>query len=256
MLLLTVIMISIWPAPAEYPSLGREEVHIWAVPLVATIPQLTSRAAILSSEERHRADQFRLDAPRQRFVITRAALRILLGRYLGLTPADVAIAVDANNKPQLADGQNASDLRFNVAHSDNLALIAVSHGSEIGVDVERLRLVRHAEHIARRYFHSVEIEVIAAAAPGARDAAFMRCWTGKEAVLKAIGTGITGSLADFEVSLDDGKESGTLIDVSKISHGQFARCWVRRLDVGDEYAAAVAVVGSDRNVRCMAIPAQ
>jgi len=240
-----------WPAPAEHPLLGPEEAHIWAVPLDATISQLNSHTAVLSPEERQRADQFRLDAPRQRFVLTRSALRILLGRYLCVTPNEVMITVDTNHKPRLVDEQNTSDLRFNVAHSDKLAVVAVTHGCEIGIDVERLRIVRHAEHIAQRYFHPAEIEAIVAATPAARDAAFMRCWTGKEAVLKAIGTGITGSLADFQVPIDEGQESGAFVDVHTYSHGKFSRCWMRPLDVGDDYAAAIAVVGFERKIRCM-----
>jgi 4'-phosphopantetheinyl transferase len=222
------------------------------VPLEATNSPLNSRVAILSPEERQRADLFRLDAPRQRFVIARAALRILLGRYLGVSPSKVLITVDANNKPRLVDEQNAPNLRFNVAHSDRLALVAVTYGCEIGIDVERLRIVRYAEHIARRYFHAAEIEAIVAAAPAARDAAFMRCWTGKEAVLKAIGTGITGALADFQVPIDDDAEEGTWIDAPVLSHRKIARCWMRQLDVGDDYAGAVAVVGTQLKVRCMA----
>ena len=254
MLQLLAIMNPTWPAPAEHPPLGPTEAHIWAVPLDATISPLNSHAAIFSPEERQRADLFRLDAPRQRFVIARAALRILLSRYLGVTPAELAITVNAYNKPRLADEQHATGLRFNVAHSGNLALVAITYGCEIGVDVERLRTVRHAEHIAQRYFHPSEIEAILAAPY--RDAAFMRCWTGKEAVLKAIGTGITGSLADFQVPINDAQDRGAWINAPRTSTGQFARCWVRRLDVGGDFAAAVAVVGSERNVRCMATPAQ
>ncbi len=237
----------LWPTVTEHPLLGPEEAHIWAVRLNVTTPQFDSLATVLSSDERHRAEQFRLDAPRQRFVIARAALRILLSRYFGVTPAEVAISVDAYNKPRLADEQHATGLRFNVAHSGNLALVAITHGCEIGVDVERLRIVRHALHISQRYFHPAEVAAIVAAAPAARDAAFMRCWTGKEAVLKAIGTSITGSLAGFQVPIDDAQDRGTWID---------ARCWLRRLDVGDDYAAAVAVVAGERNLRCMATSVQ
>ena len=245
-----------WPAATEHPPLESEEAHIWAVRLDVTSPQFDSLAAVLSPEERYRAEQFRLDPPRQRFVIARGALRVLLSRYLGVTPAEVSIAVDANNKPRLADEQHATGLRFNVAHSHNLALVAITHGCEIGVDVERLRIVRHAQHIAQRYFHPAEVEAIVAAASADRDAAFMRCWTGKEAVLKAIGTGITGSLADFQVPIDDAQDRGAWINAPRTSTGQFARCWLRRLDVGDDYATAVALVGFERNFRCMAITVQ
>jgi 4'-phosphopantetheinyl transferase len=207
----------------------------------------------MSPEERQRAADFRLLEPRERFVITRGALRVLLGRYLDAAPTQVSITVDSNNKPRLADTYNASDLRFNVAHSGHLALIAVTSEHEIGVDVERLREVRHAEHIARRFFHPAEIASIVAATPANRNAAFLQCWTGKEAVLKAIGSGITGLLGAFRVPIVEDVEQGVWVELPTLSHAQPAQCWLRWLDPDDDYSAAVAVVGPRINLRCMTL---
>jgi 4'-phosphopantetheinyl transferase len=185
-------------------------------------------------------------------VISRASLRILLGRYLHVAPLKVGITVDSYNKPRLADSHAASSLRFNVAHSYELALIAMTSGCEIGVDVERRREVRHAKHIARRYFHPSEIAAISAASAIERDVTFLRCWTGKEAVLKAIGTGITGSLAEFYIPDSAEIGVGVSIEVATHLHPQLVPCWVRRLDPDDDYLAALAVVGTQQSVHCMA----
>jgi 4'-phosphopantetheinyl transferase len=238
-----------WLVPATHPPLAAEEAHVWAVRLLAAASQLDTVSAILSPEELQRAADFRLDPPRQHFVVARGALRMLLSRYLDVEPASVQITVDANNKPRLADQHAPSTLRFNVAHSHTLALIAVTHGSEIGVDLERLRHVRHAEHIARRYFHPAEIAAIVSAPPATRDATFLRIWTGKEAVLKAIGTGITGSLAAFCVPREDEEPHYEAIDVPTNSPAQSVRCWLRRLVVDDEYEAAFATVGQKLGIR-------
>jgi 4'-phosphopantetheinyl transferase len=244
-------MNTLWLAPANHPPIACGEAHIWAMPLNRPPTHLDMLAAILSPEERQRAQEFRLAEPQQRFVITRGALRVLLGRYLDAAPAHVSITVDSNNKPRLANSHTTSDLRFNVAHSNNLALIAMTNGYEIGVDVERLREVRHAEHIARRYFHPNELAAIAAARGPARDATFLRCWTGKEAVLKALGVGIAGSLNAFHVPFAEETVVGETIDVPTPSTKRYTQCWMRWLDPDDDYSAAVAVVGPQLNLRCM-----
>jgi 4'-phosphopantetheinyl transferase len=245
-------MNSHWFVPANHPPLASGEAHIWAVPLDPAAMSLDSFAATLSPEELQRAADLRLTAPRQRFVMARAALRILLGRYLHESPGNVTIIAGANTKPRLGDIHDASNLRFNVAHSDKLALIAVTTGCEIGVDIERVREVRHAEHIAKRYFHPAEIAAIVTATPADRDAAFLRCWTGKEAVLKAIGTGISGALSVFHIPDAEDHEITVTIDVATHSHPQLVQCSMRRLDPDDDYLGAVAVVGPPLNVRRMA----
>ncbi len=126
--------------------------------------------------------------------------------------------------------------------ADDLALIAVTSGWEVGVDVERVRSVGHLEHIARKYFHAAETDAVLRAPANERDIAFLRCWTAKEAVLKAIGTGVTGSLAEFQVSIDE-RWNG------RVDY-QGLQCSVQRLALGKEYVGAVACVGSERSLRC------
>jgi 4'-phosphopantetheinyl transferase len=160
----------------------------------------------------------------------------------------VAIELDQQGKPRICRKCDAEDVRFNVAHSAELALIAVTTGCEVGVDVERLRSVRHLEHIAQRYFHPAETMALLAARPAERDAAFLRCWTGKEAVLKALGHGITGSLAEFQVPINE--FISTWIDLPAELFPQHARCWLHRLAPCDGYRGAVATLGAERDVYC------
>jgi 4'-phosphopantetheinyl transferase len=244
-------MNSHWLAPANHPNLASGDVHVWAVPVASTGRRLDSLAAILSDEERRRAADFRLDAPRGRFITARAALRVLLGHYLQIEPEGVAISLDPNGKPRLADNTLATELRFNVAHSDKLALIAFASSCDVGVDIERVREVSHVEHIARRYFHPAEIGAITAAMPGDRHRAFLQIWTGKEAVLKAIGTGISGALSAFQVPDIHDYEAFFDVDITTHAHPQPVQCSLRRLDPDDDYLAAVATVGPPRSLRCM-----
>jgi 4'-phosphopantetheinyl transferase len=224
------------PPSAGPRPIATDEAHVWKVRLDIDAGRLVS------------ADEFQLDVPRRRFVITRAALRMLLGRYLDIPISSIAIRVDGNGKPCVSAEPNKPDLRFNVAHSGDLAVIAVTRSCEVGVDLEQLRPVRHAEQIARRYFHPAEINSIMTAPPTDRGNVFLRCWTAKEAVLKAIGTGITGSLADFSVPFE--RDEFAYVDVlTKAAGGIPTQCWLSRLEVDSEYAAAVAFVGSTRTIR-------
>ena len=106
---------------------------------------------------------FGLPMPGQDSSSARGTLRILLGRYLNVPPNEVAFKFKTYTKPRLAPSKTATvDLRFNVSHSGELALVAVTTGCEVGVDVEQLRPVKQMEEIARRYFHRLEVEGVMA----------------------------------------------------------------------------------------------
>ena len=236
-----------WPLPTDSMALSADKLDVWAVRLDQGCSLSGKLEASLSTAERQRADRFRLDAPRQRFVVTRAALRMLLGKYLGEAASAVAIDIDPSGKPCLAAQYRAAELHFNVAHSGDLAVVAVTAGCEVGVDVERVRPVSHAEHIARRYFHPAETQAILSAAPSERDTVFLRCWTGKEAVLKALGSGVTGPLAAFHVPTEEFDIAWITLP-STLSKNQ-DRCWLHELAPCPGYVGAVACLGNERLVR-------
>jgi 4'-phosphopantetheinyl transferase len=241
-----------WPSATIPPELAADEAHVWAVPLAADAAAWDALWHILATDEQARADEFYFDDSRRRFVVARGALRVLLGRYLGTRPEDIAIALEDGGKPRLANEHAANGLHFNLSHSGELALIAVALGGEVGVDVEQLREVSNLERIAQRYFHPAEVEDVLNTANDQRNAAFLRCWTAKEAVLKAYGTGITESLDAFRVPLSAGFEGWIdLAALPKLGHGS-RQCWLTRLAPCDEYVAAVASMDGERRVRCFA----
>jgi 4'-phosphopantetheinyl transferase len=227
-----------WPETTDPTDLARDAVHVWAVPLVnvrAPWPELQS---MLSSDERARAGRFLRKESGRSFTAARAGLRSVLGRYLNMTPKEVPIVCEPNGKPRLADNAAAHDLRFNLAHSGELALVAVTRGGEIGVDVERLRPVDHWQDIASRYFHATELAAIGGADASQLPAAFLRCWTRKEAVLKAIGVGILFPLDAFRVPVTE--EVRGWIDVPAHSSTAASRYWLQHVDPCAGYVAAVA----------------
>jgi 4'-phosphopantetheinyl transferase len=235
-----------WPKATNSLSLMADEAHVWAVPLAEGESTHFDILAILTPEERARADEFRFERPRRQFIVTRAVLRTLLSQHLLEQPQDVALTFEGLGKPQLASKYASANLRFNVSHSGGLALIVLNLGIDSGIDVEQFRHIGHLEQIARRFFHPAEVDAVLAAAP---DAAFLRCWTAKEAVLKAYGTGIAGSLDAFQVPLADSFEGW--IDLSGMQKfQQGSQCWLQRFTPCNGYVAAVAFAGARRRTVC------
>lgn len=176
--------------------------QIWRVdiaPVAAAIPPLLAR---LAPDEHTRAERFVFDRHRFRYIRARAALRGLLAHHLDIAPAEVALRLAPGGKPFLADPGTA--LHFNISHSGDLALIALTKGSEIGVDLEAVR--PRADDwvaLARRYFANEEVDALEDYDARERVEAFFRGWTRKEAIVKLLGDGLRVPLDRFVVPLDE-----------------------------------------------------
>jgi 4'-phosphopantetheinyl transferase len=179
------------------PVPSGNEVQVWAISLVAPPIEVAKLFDDLTPEEQTRADRYKVAAARLQFVIGRGLLRRLLGRQIGVVPRDVPISYTGSGKPILAD-RNVN-LHFNVAHTDNLALIAMARQT-VGIDIERLRPVSEPEGLVRRFFSAAECETFLALPDSLRSAGFFRGWTCKEAVIKAAGLSVA-SLDEFDVEL-------------------------------------------------------
>lgn len=154
---------------------------------------LTHLEHLISSDELRRADLFRRDEDRSRFVIGRAMARQLLGDELGVSPRAVDIEIDSRGKPRV-NLQRLSSVTFNIAHAGSRVVVATAHTTDVGVDLEPLRQFEDAARLARRFFHVDEQRALGPLPADARAAAFLRLWTRKEALGKAIGAGLHGVL--------------------------------------------------------------
>jgi 4'-phosphopantetheinyl transferase len=180
-------------------ALQAGEVDLWRVTLDAVPDEVIERLrATLSADEQDRAREFYFDRDRRRFVVGRGALRTVLAEYLGCRAVEITFSYGANGKPGLAEEwlENSTartvPVSFNVAHSEGIALFAITARGEIGVDLERMRDLPDWETIASTYFASADQVRVQAAAPAMRRAEFFRAWTRQEAVLKASGLGLGG----------------------------------------------------------------
>lgn len=182
------------PAPAA-EALASGEVHVWVVRHDAH--GSVRWQAVLDAAERCRAERYAFAADRRRFVATRTALRLILARYLGVDPAAIRFGADSRGRPFLTGPGEAAGLDFNVAHTDDIALIAVAAG-QVGVDVELISPRLRAADIASRWFGGLDTRCIERGCGGSPLGGFYRHWTAKEAYLKALGCGVSG-LGDIEV---------------------------------------------------------
>lgn len=239
---------NLWlPPPAQF-TLKDDDVHVWRAGLEQPEGLIRQLRQTLSAEEQERADRFRFDVHRNHFIVGRGLLREIIGRYLNVEPGRLQFCYGPQGKPGILNSDGDPGLRFNLAHSGQLALCAVTRNREIGVDLEYVRPVLDMDLVAERNFSPRENAVLQALPASERQLAFFNCWTRKEAYIKAIGEGLSRPLDQFDVSLAPG-EPARLLWVA--GNPQEASCWsLRELAVAAGYVAALAVEGQDWSLTC------
>ena len=211
-------------------------VDVWSIALDDT--DRCDGFAILSPEERARAERFRFPADRRRFVARRSQLRVLLGRRLGVEATDVVFAHGEHGKPMLDPRHHGHALRFSASHSGGLAVVAVS-ALEVGVDVERIRPLADADDIVARYFSPGERRAFKAVPAPERPRAFLSAWTLKEAYLKAAGDGLGRGLGRFTVTMAHDDSPRLLDDLDRPPGAP--PCALYRFEPAQGYLGALAV---------------
>jgi 4'-phosphopantetheinyl transferase len=229
----------IWKHPPDSYALEPDAVHVWRIALSASPPDAGSAWSVLSPDEYARARRFFFEPDRSRYVISHRALRLLLGRYLGVEPAAITFRRGDHGKPAL---DNDADLRFNLSTSHQMALLAVTTRREVGIDIEYEREDFADKDAARRFFSPREIAALNTVPPEMYTEAFFNCWTRKEAYIKAIGLGLSMPLDQFSVSLRPGEPAQLLEVIGQ--PGELERWSMSNLEPGESYAAALVVEGS------------
>ena len=181
-------------------SILPEEVHLWLARLDASALQDDALGKHLSLEERNKAERFKFDRDRIRYIVAHGFLRSILSSYLDVSPADLTFASGLNGKPMLRPLPHAKTIQFNLSHSYEMALIAVTHERDIGVDLEHIDENFAFDEIARRFFFPSELATLDSLPLDIRREAFFRIWTCKEALVKAKGTGLGSALDEITIS--------------------------------------------------------
>ena len=217
-------------------------VHVVRVRLDIEKEQWSPLTDLLDDDERARAARFRFDEPRRQFIICRSTLRQLLGSMCGLAPQSVSFQYGRRGKPELAlqvFNKSLPQIEFNVSHSGNVGLVALSVGVPIGIDVEEFDPAVKFLELAERFFAPLEATELKRLKPAMQLDGFYRCWTCKEAYIKAKGDGLSHSLSSFRVVIDpDQPASLCHIDGQPDEPTNWTTV---SLKVSDNHAAAVMV---------------
>ena len=228
-------------------AIAESDVHLWRVDLAAVADGEPAWLQVLSDDERVRAARFHFSRDRQRYVAARALLRTILGGYLASNPKHLTFRYSEKEKPTLSHTYADQELEFNVSHSGSVALLAFARGRQVGVDVERVRQDFDVEAIAGRFFSLLEREQLSDFSPAEIHEAFFRCWTRKEAYIKATGAGLSLPLSQFDVSLSAGCLNALL--ATRPDPLEAARWSLREVAAGEGYLAALCVHGQGWRLR-------
>ncbi len=164
--------------------------------------RLSRLSTFLSPDESERAARFRSARDRDRFIAGRGRLREMLGARLGSGPAALEFGYGVSGKPFLLNPACDARLSFNLAHSGDTAILAVSDGRRVGVDIEGLQALPRLEEVARSAFSEAERAALQQVPWALKVRAFYHCWTRREAYVKALGDGFPAAPDSFEVTVD------------------------------------------------------
>jgi 4'-phosphopantetheinyl transferase len=223
------------------------KIDLWFVGLDCPPVLLNMMAATLSRDEAERGDRFHFARDRDRFLASRGILRNVLSRYLQCSPREIRFAYQISGKPQIAYPASVTkDLRFNLSHSADAAVYAISCGRDVGVDIELICPDVPWAEVATTFFAPGEIAKLHGLSSHLRAAGFFNCWTRKEAYVKARGEGLLLPLDAFEVSLAPGEAPALLRarDPRELGRWSFFE-----ISPGEDFAAALVVEGLPSRLR-------
>jgi len=231
-----------WLSPPPTFALVPNEAHVWLVRADDAGLCIGCCENLLSAAERERAAKFKFEKDRRLYTVAHAALRSILAGYLNVAPGDLEFEIGQRGKPRLAPTFSKDSLEFNLSHSSEVALIAVTREREIGVDVEHVKKEFAFAEVAERYFTTGEVSAIRALPQDLQRQAFYQCWTSKEAFLKAKGVGLSGELDEVEILIGDKGR----VQVKNTLPGWY----LSQLNPCDGYVGAVALEGDECDLRC------
>lgn len=210
-------------------QLKPNEIHVWSTSLSITAEEEQYQFAVLSADEQIRAERFYRPLHKKRFIAARFMLRKILSLYLQAQPTEIQFKYGEQKKPALLFPAH-TEIEFNVAHSDNLAVYAINRNYSIGIDIEKIN-DEYDTNIPQRFFSEQENKELELLSELEHKHAFYRIWARKEALLKATGHGLAIPLKTFSVSSLDKKETLSLDEKS----------WsLVSLHIDDGYQAALA----------------
>lgn len=236
-----------WGPPPAILRLASNDVHIWRASLDQPLSLIQQLRQSCAADELSRAKRFHFEKDRRRFLVARAGLRHILSYYTKTPAGELGFGYSEYGKPCLTFPAGL-ELRFNLSHSGDFGLYAVTWGREIGIDIEQIRPMADIEQIARRFFSARENMALQAIPEPQKETAFFNCWTRKEAYIKAIGEGLSRPLDSFDVSFAPGEPAALL--TIRDAPQDISRWSLHGLVPAPGYAAALVVEGRKQRLTC------
>jgi 4'-phosphopantetheinyl transferase len=223
---------------SHVPKFQTDQVHVWAVRSLSEGDCIPSLYSTLSPDELQRAAAFRFEKHKNHYIAARGLLRAILGGYVGKPAEAIEFKYGPHGKPYLC-GAEKCRLQFNLSHSEDCTVYAVTRDRELGIDVERIKELPEMDSVARRFFSQAEGADLRVVPSELRAQAFYNCWTRKEAYIKAVGSGLSLALDQFRVSLLPDQPAALL---SIQDDADAASCWTMHdLHPWDGFVAALAI---------------
>ncbi len=228
-------------------ELNNTEVHIWNVDIQKHVHDLELYHKLLSSAETEQAGRFHFEKDKIRYTITHAVFRLLISSYSGIEPVDVEYSYNKHKKPCLQEKAKFKNLTFNLSHSGMLIVFAFALNRELGIDIEKIKPMNDADGLIERFCSEREKSDYFSIPAEMRNKAFFRCWSRKEAYIKARGTGLYFSLAKFSVSIKP-EDPPMLLEV-KDEPDETERWRLYDLDISKDYSSSLMVENGEVMLR-------
>jgi 4'-phosphopantetheinyl transferase len=227
-------------AELRAPVLEDESVHLWHASPAERDALLPYFSSLLSADEEARRQRFHFESDQRNFSFARGMLRTLLAAYSETSPRELRFEYSELGKPSLAGDHAETELQFNLSHTPGAVLLAVCRQRAVGVDVERVREDFRPQEVAARFFSTTEQRTLMSLPEAQQREAFFRCWTRKEAFLKARGSGLSFPLAQFDVSIAAGEAEVSLTTRPDAAEAERWQIMPAPAPEGCEAAVAVA----------------
>jgi len=196
----------------ESPEIEKNSVHIYLAKTKANKNYLNHIDTILTEDEIKKAERFRFDEHRNRYKIARGTLRILLSKYLKkINAKDVNISYNKHGKPELSMDKRTKDIKFNLSHSGNYAILAFALSRRVGIDIEKTHEVKYTDQILERYIPNFESNKFRELPNLTKIDFFFSIWTCIEAYQKALGVGLSSNKIHFENETTDNYSEAKLL---------------------------------------------
>ncbi len=220
-------------------------IHIYLIDLNSNFYQVDELSKFCDQNELIRSKNFKFQNHQNFFILTRGILRIILSKYLDITPQEIIFNYSEKGKPYIETSLNQNEIQFNLSHSENLVLYAITKQSQIGIDIEKIRDNCNVTSLAKRFFTPNEYQIIKELNDQKKYQIFFQTWTLKEAYLKAIGLGLSGGLDSLLIDINSLDSDLIKFQINQ----QIVNDWLlKKIEIDSNFMAAIAIQTVTQNL--------